>query len=124
LLMLCCVEQEARFHDAVMESGVWGVSVLPAGARSDAEWLATRGRPLHGQLDRIGHSQGAMTGVPLLDEALATFECRTTATYPAGDHTIVVGEVLAVTVADHHADHNGDALLYHRGRYGTVTAAG
>lgn len=117
LLMLCCVEQEARFHDAVLEAGVWGVSILAAGARPDAEWLATRGRPLHGQLDRLPHTRGPATGVALLDDALATFECRTTESYPAGDHTIVVGRVLAVTVADH-GDH---ALLYHRGRYGTLT---
>jgi flavin reductase (DIM6/NTAB) family NADH-FMN oxidoreductase RutF len=28
LLVLCCVETEARFHDAVVDGGVWGVSVL------------------------------------------------------------------------------------------------
>ncbi len=116
LLMLCCVEQEARFHDAVLEAGVWGVNFLPAAARAEAEWLATRGRPLHGQLDRIAHTRGAVTGVPLLADALATFECRTTDSYPAGDHTIVVGQVLDVVVPDH----TGDALLYYRGRYGTL----
>jgi flavin reductase (DIM6/NTAB) family NADH-FMN oxidoreductase RutF len=116
LLLLCCVEQEARFHDAVLEAGVWAVNILPASARADAEWLATRGRPLHGQLDRIPHRPGPATGAPLLTGALAGFECRTTDTYPGGDHTIVVGEVLAVTMADH-----GDpALLYYRGRYGTL----
>lgn len=116
LLMLVCVEQEARFHDAVLEAGVFGVSVLAAPARRDAEWLATRGRPLHGQLERIAHASGPATGVPLLTDALATFECRTTDAHAAGDHTIVVGRVLAVTVADH----SGEALLYYRGRYGTL----
>src|ERR1700710_1785832 len=55
LLVLICVEREARFHDAVIEAGQWGVSVLDGSARAVSEWLATRGRPLHGQLDRAPH---------------------------------------------------------------------
>jgi len=116
LLLLVCVEREARFHDAVVEAGVWGVSVLSGDDRPSADWLATRGRPLHGQLDRIPHHDGARTAVALLDNALSTFECRTTATYPAGDHSIVVGEVVSVTTAAH----PGEALLYYRGRYETL----
>lgn len=117
LLMLVCVEREARFHDAVVESGVWGVSVLAASGRPAADWLATRGRPLHGQLDRIAHHRGAQTGVALLDAALSTFECRTTAVHPGGDHSIVVGEVVSVAAREH----AGEALLYYRGRYETLS---
>jgi flavin reductase len=116
LLLLVCIEREARFHDTVLEAGVWGISVLSAGDRSAADWLATRGRPLHGQLDRVPHHHGPQTGVALLNEALSTFECRTTAVYPAGDHSIVVGEVVSVTSATH----SGEALVYYRGRYGTL----
>ena len=53
MLVLVCVENEARFHDAIIAAGAWAVSILDASARPVAEWLATRGRPLHGQLDRI-----------------------------------------------------------------------
>ena len=116
MLLLVCVEREARFHDAVIESGCWGVSVLSSSDRAAADWLATRGRPLHGQLDRLAHHHGSQTGVALLDAALATFECRTASVYPAGDHSIVVGEVLSVTSSPH----PGDALVYYRGRYGAL----
>ena len=116
LLLLVCIEREARFHDTVIEAGVWGISVLSAADRWGADWLATRGRPLHGQLDRIAHHHGPRTGVALLDSALATFECRTTAVHPAGDHSIVVGEVVSVASATH----SGEALVYYRGRYGTL----
>src|SRR6185436_20256020 len=37
VLVLVCVDKEARFRDAVIESGVWGVSVLAAGGRQAAE---------------------------------------------------------------------------------------
>ncbi|MEP7035566.1 MAG: flavin reductase family protein [Dermatophilaceae bacterium] len=116
LLVLVCVEREARFHDAVIEAGIWGVSVLASQDRPAADWLATRGRPLHGQLDAIAHHPGPQTGVALVDGALSTFECRTVAVHPGGDHSIVVGEVVSVTSAAH----PGDALLYYRGRYVTL----
>ena len=116
LLLLVCVEREARFHDAITGSGVWGVSILPAGGRSTADWLATRGRPLHGQLDRIPVHRGPATGVALLDDSLATLECETTDAHVAGDHTIVVGRVRSVEIDDQ----AGDALVYYRGRYETL----
>ena len=115
LLVLVCVEREARFHDAIIESGLWGVSILPSTARAAADWLATRGRPLHGQLDRIPIHRG-QTGVALLDESLSTLECETAEAYAGGDHTIVVGRVLSVEISDR----PGDALVYYRGRYDTL----
>ncbi|WP_328823317.1 flavin reductase family protein [Metallococcus carri] len=116
VLMLVSVEREARFHDAVIDAGVWGVSILRAEARPAAAWLATRGRPLHGQLDRIAHHRGE-TGVALVDDALATLECRTVDTHVAGDHTLVIGAVLSMDTSDR----AGDALVYYRGQFGTVS---
>lgn len=113
LLVLICVEIEARFHDAVISAGYWGVSVLDGGGRAIADWLATRGRPLHGQLDRAPHHGGPATGVALLDSATATLECRTQAVYPGGDHSIVVGAVASAWVSPT----SESALLYHRGTY-------
>ena len=113
LLVLVCVDVEARFHDAVIAAGVWAVSVLDGEGRSTADWLASRGRPLHGQLDRIPYHPGPITGMALLDGALATLECRTTGVHPGGDHSIVVGEVISVGVRDN----SESALLYHRGAY-------
>lgn len=115
MLVLACVEIDARFHDAVTAAGRWGVSVLGSGQRPTADWLATRGRPLHGQLDRVPHHRGS-TGVALLDGALATIECQTTDIHPAGDHSIVVGEVVSLGVAEH----PGAALTYYRSRYGSL----
>ena len=42
LLLLVCIEREGRFHDAVLEAGFWGVSVLSSRDRPGADWLATR----------------------------------------------------------------------------------
>jgi flavin reductase (DIM6/NTAB) family NADH-FMN oxidoreductase RutF len=40
--------------------------------------------------------------VAVLDDALAAVACRLQATHPAGDHTLFVGEVLALRVHPHH----------------------
>jgi len=112
-LVLVCVELEARFHEAVTASGLWAVSVLQADARPAAEWLSTRGRPLHGQLNRVPHRRGPLTGAALLEQSLAAMECRTEAIHPGGDHSIVVGEVIGVWIRAN----TGGPLLYHRGDY-------
>jgi flavin reductase (DIM6/NTAB) family NADH-FMN oxidoreductase RutF len=112
-LVLVCVEKVARFHDAVLASGTWAVSVLGEEAEKAAAWLATRGRPLAGQLDTFRHHAGPVTGAPILDDALTAMECRTTAVHAGGDHSIVVGEVLTVT--EPRAD--GEPLLYYAGGY-------
>lgn len=43
----------------------------------------------------VGHWITAVTGAPLLDDALAWLDCRVHSRLPAGTHTIYVGEVLA-----------------------------
>ncbi len=113
VLVLVCVETDARFHDAITQSGQWAVSVLDGSARPVADWLATRGRPLHGQLDRVPHRHGPVTGAALVEAAVAWLECSTQAVYPGGDHSIVVGEVVSVEVGP---DDTG-TLLYHRSGY-------
>ena len=96
-LLLVCVHEDARFLDAVLETGTWGLSLLGQGGRAAAQWLSTPGRPVVGQMARVPHHRGPVTGAPLVDGALLAFECRTTATHPGGDHLIVVGEVVGLS---------------------------
>jgi flavin reductase (DIM6/NTAB) family NADH-FMN oxidoreductase RutF len=112
-LVLFCAEKIARFHDAVLATGTWAVSVLNEEGEKTARWLATRGRPLEGQLDAFRHHPGPVTAAPILDDALAALECRTTAVHDGGDHTIVVGEVLGVS----EPRPQGGPLLYYSSRY-------
>jgi flavin reductase (DIM6/NTAB) family NADH-FMN oxidoreductase RutF len=113
LLVLFCAEKIARFHDTVLQAGCWSVSVLGEDAEKTARWLATRGRPLTGQLDGVAHHAGPVTGAPVLDEALSALECRTSAVYDGGDHSIIVGEVVGVT----EPVGGRGPLIHHAGRY-------
>jgi flavin reductase (DIM6/NTAB) family NADH-FMN oxidoreductase RutF len=113
LLVLFCAEKIARFHDAVLAAGTWAVSVLDEDSEKLSRWLATRGRPLGGQLDGVAYHPGPLTGAPILDGALSALECRTTAVHDGGDHSIVVGEVIGVTPPRP----DGRPLVYYAGRY-------
>ncbi|MFI0353445.1 flavin reductase family protein [Actinomadura sp. 9N407] len=115
-LVLFCVEKIARFHDVVTRSGTWGVSVLGESLRDASNWFATRGRDLDGQLSGWEHHRGPATGVALFSGAVATLECRTYAVHEAGDHSIVVGEVVALDVPDP----DGRPLVFYEGGYRTL----
>ena len=123
-LVLFCAEKIARFHDAVLEAGAWAVSILAEDGEKTARWLATRGRPLEGQLDELPHHPGLVTGAPVLDGALATLECQTFAVYDGGDHSIVVGRVTGVDNAPGSPARDAapgpparGPLIHHAGRY-------
>lgn len=115
-LVLACAHNESRFLEAVRESRAWAVNVLPVSERPAADWLAVPGRPAHGQLERVEHRRGDR-GVALFEHANAVLECSTWAEYPGGDHAILVGLVERV----HLPDRLGEALLYYRGEYRSLT---
>ena len=50
-------------------------------------------------------------GMPLIDDCLASFECRMHAAHEAGDHTIVVLKVTAITV------HDVPPIVFHRSTF-------
>jgi flavin reductase (DIM6/NTAB) family NADH-FMN oxidoreductase RutF len=64
----------------------------------------------------VPHTRGSASGAALVDGALATLECRTWAVHPAGDHTVVVGEVLALDAPPT----DDPALVHYRGGLGEL----
>jgi len=114
--VLVCVDHKNRFHEAVMASGTWAVSILAESAQEAATWFATRGRRLQGQVDRVPHRRSPVCGAALLDGALGWLDCRTSQVHEGGDHSIVVGQVVWAAVNDE-AD---DPLLYYRSHYAAL----
>lgn len=57
-----------------------------------------------------------VSGQPVLDNALASMECRLWAEYPGGDHAIFVGEVIDIRRSE------GPAAAYFRGQLGAFPA--
>lgn len=115
-LVLVSINRGARFHDPVLRSGRWAVSLLSREGQAAATWFATSGRPLADQLERVPHRRGKHTGAALVCDALAWLECETWAIYDGADHALLVGTVLHAEVDER----VNDPLLYYRSHYATL----
>ncbi|MCR6493850.1 flavin reductase family protein [Cellulomonas sp. P24] len=111
-MLLFCVHRESRFRDALDEVDQWAVSVLSDTGSSVADWFASPGRPVVGQFAQVPHRRGALSGAALVEDASAWFECRTAAIHRAGDHDIVIGDVVSAATGELGAG----GLVHHRGR--------
>ncbi len=106
-LCLVCVDRKAESFAHFYDSKVFTVNILTR----EQEDLSNRfaksgGDKFTGVATAPGHH-----GAPLIAGALATLECRITATHDSGDHVIHIGEVEHVQV------NGGDPLLFFQGRY-------
>lgn len=99
-LVLVCVHREAQMHRALAAARVFGVSVLAVDQQPLARYYASSRRPGGAaQFAGVDWTPGSCTGAPLLDHAVAWFECTPWHRYDGGDHSIVVGELVAATRA-------------------------
>jgi flavin reductase (DIM6/NTAB) family NADH-FMN oxidoreductase RutF len=87
------VSRFAALHELLRRAGTFGVSLLAAGQEDVAQHFA-RGVPPIGLWRGIPVREAAGEA-PLLEGALGWLRCALSAEYPAGDHTIFVGEVLS-----------------------------
>jgi len=110
-LVLVCIDHAADCYAAFREARGFAVNLL----RDDQEHLSRHFATKESRkFVGTAHHPG-VTGAPILSGALAHVECRVTAQYPGGDHTIIVGEAVESRVASSHED--GSPLVHFRGRY-------
>ena len=107
-LVLVCIGHEASLAAPLERTQHFAVNVLAAEQEAAAHTFAAT------DVDRFGGFmfELGVGDVPILAGSHAHVECRVHARHPAGDHTIIVGEVLHGATAD------GEPLLYYHGRYG------
>ncbi len=107
-MVLVCVNRQARSHPLISAAGKFCVNVLQLEQQTLAEDFA-----LHGREDPFAAfpHRTAKTGAPVLDGALAFFDCELADEHTAGTHTIFIGRVLAC------AGTSGAPLGYFDGAY-------
>ena len=110
-LLLWCLANSSSNVEVFAEGAPFAVHVLSHDQRDLAMHFARKGRAKF-DIDRHWRDN---PHPPLIAEALCRFDCRVHATHPAGDHLIVVGEVLAL------ARHAGAPLTVHAGRFGALS---
>lgn len=107
-LVLICIDRTTGSHELIKAAGTFAVNILAEESQDLSQLFASRSPD---KFASVAFHAG-QTGAPLLDEALATIECRLYDQLPGGDHSIFVGEVIATEIRDERAP-----LLYYRSRY-------
>lgn len=109
-LVLWSLARKSASMPVLANGSHYAINVLAASQKHLAERFAAR------DVDRwqgVVHTPG-VGGAPLLEGAIATFECFNRSRHQEGDHVIFVGEVERCT------QHAGvPPLLYHGGRFYT-----
>ena len=97
--ILVCIEQRTRTHQAISQSGAFGVSVLNENQR---EWSARFGGQVDEADDRFEGiaTRTLATGAPILEGAIAYLDCKVVDAYEVGTHTIFIGLVESSGVSD------------------------
>jgi flavin reductase len=111
-LMMASIAKKAETHVAIVGSHAFAISVLAADQRDLAECFAlpTTAAKLTTFCDAAWHE--AETGSPILDGALAYFDCRLTDRHDGGDHTVFLGEIVAAGYRE-----DADPLIWFGSRY-------
>lgn len=116
-MVLVCVDRSAHMSSVVERSGRFALSMLAADQAALSNRFADPARGLGAEeFDGVDVERGVLD-VPLLTGAVAHLECEVERIVPAGDHLVVLGQVVALTSTV------DEPLAYLRGAYGTVTTA-
>ncbi len=113
-LLLVCLTLGARSTDAVTGAGRFAVNVLSARQEHIALRFARRGEDHFAGLDvtRGRHR------VPVIPDAFAHLECTVERQFVAGDHLVVIGQVVEV------CEREGEPLGFVGGKFGDVLVHG
>lgn len=96
-LLLICLDRRARMHDLVEQAGAFAVNILAADQEHLSIHFAGRGKDGPPPPDlRFVYGDGETDdgSIPTIAGCVMAIGCRVEATYPGGDHTIVLGRVL------------------------------
>jgi flavin reductase (DIM6/NTAB) family NADH-FMN oxidoreductase RutF len=102
LLLAVSVNPDNASHAILQASGGFAVSVLKQGQLELARHFGTRSGRGQDKLAGIAWRPGR-EGAPVLQEALAYFECELVNRMQAGDHEISVGRVIGGQILDRDA---------------------
>lgn len=111
-LVLVCIANTARGAQQIADNGVFAVNMLADDQEPISRYFANRDRPRGRDAFRDVPFRRLATGSPILDGIAGYVDCSLHATHEAGDHQIVVGEVLALGIRD-----GAKPLLFHGGGY-------
>jgi flavin reductase (DIM6/NTAB) family NADH-FMN oxidoreductase RutF len=109
-MLLICVNKSSQTREAIEASRVFAVNILRENQSEVARQFASS-RP--DKFAGLSVSYGALD-IPILNDMLATIECRVTEIVPGGTHAVFLAEVETAQATE------GMPLTYFRGRMGRL----
>ena len=110
-LVSVCVDQHAHLLPLLKEKGIFGINVLKEDQQKLSEFFSRSDQTEREEQILNVRFRWTSEKIPLMENVLCQVSCRLYATHVAGDHTIVLGEVLSASL------YSGEPLLFFRGRY-------
>ncbi len=114
-LVLVCIGNESNSLPALLAAGGFTVNFLSEGAGSVAMAMASKSADKFYEVP-WRPAQHPNSGPVLYEDVFAYFECETTESILAGDHTILIGEVTGGAYFDDHPP-----LVWHRRGFADLT---
>jgi len=112
-MVLFCLDFKVASFSAFREGGHFAVNILSTGQQDLSSRFAKSGPE---KWEGVSFDTWD-TGSPILPGCLANMECKVFSINEAGDHVIVIGEVLRLE----RAQEDVGPLLYYRGGYASLT---
>ena len=100
--LLVCVNKTSRSLDFILNSGRFGLNVIPE-HRSDLIVGFASKEDKESQFSRCSDWRNSPNGVPLLDGAVVSIECVVEKCHSAHTHFIIIGLVETVNVQTEHS---------------------
>ena len=97
-MVAVAIENESKTIDMIRDARHYAINLLQDGQRDLAAKMGRTSAQAPQKLKGIKTRPGPASGTPVLVDALGWVECRVVATLPAGDHTLVLGEVVAAGI--------------------------
>ena len=110
-LISVCVAERAHLLSLIKKKRVFGINVLKEEQQRLSEFFAFADQPENEEASLSVRFYWTSEAIPLMENVLCQIACRLHAAHVAGDHTIVVGEVLSAWL------YPGSPLLFFRGDY-------
>jgi flavin reductase (DIM6/NTAB) family NADH-FMN oxidoreductase RutF len=104
-MVALAVEADSHSRQVIEASGAFAINLYESGQRELAGGLGRTFDKHPEKINDVAWKSAPMTGSPLLDSALAWVECKIVSTAPAGDHVLLVAEVIEVGLS-----HEGSPL--------------
>jgi flavin reductase (DIM6/NTAB) family NADH-FMN oxidoreductase RutF len=96
-LVAVSIDTDSYLNEVLGRRDLWAVSVLGAHQKQLAGRFAAAGRPSPRLLlDGTPHHRGPHSEALIVEGGLTALECRTQQRVTAGDHTLVVAEVISI----------------------------